>query len=70
MTKLSIKALRVNNEMSQQDVADILGVSKPTVIKWEKGDVKPKGLVIFALAKLYGVEVGNIAIRQKNLPND
>ncbi|HIW39051.1 helix-turn-helix transcriptional regulator [Staphylococcus gallinarum] len=70
MTKLSIKALRINKEMNQQDVADILGVSKPTVIKWEKGDVEPKGLVIYALAKLYEVEIENIDIRQKNLPLD
>ncbi|MDW4093341.1 helix-turn-helix transcriptional regulator [Staphylococcus saprophyticus] len=70
MTKLSIKALRINKEMNQQDVADILGVSKPTVIKWEKGDVEPKGLVIYALAKLYEVEVENIDIRQKNLSHD
>lgn len=70
MTKLSIKALRINKEMNQQDVADILGVSKPTVIKWEKGEVEPKGLVIYALAKLYEVEVENIDIRQKNLTSD
>lgn len=70
MTKLSIKALRINKEMNQQDVADILGVSKPTVIKWEKGEVEPKGLVIYALAKLYEVEVENIDIRQKNLSQD
>lgn len=70
MTKLSIKALRINKEMNQQDVADILGVSKPTVIKWEKGEVEPKGLVIYALAKLYEVEVENIDIRQKNLLHD
>ena len=36
MTKLTIKALRVNNDMNQQDVADILGVSKPTVIKGKR----------------------------------
>ena len=68
MTKLSIKALRINKEMNQQDVADILGVSKPTVIKWEKGEVEPKGLVIYALAKLYEVEIENI--EQKNLSQD
>lgn len=67
MTKISIKALRINKGLNQQDVADILGVSKPTVIKWEKGEVEPKGLVVYALAKLYDVEVQNIAIRQKNL---
>ncbi|MBJ6289185.1 helix-turn-helix transcriptional regulator [Staphylococcus aureus] len=67
MTKLTIKALRINNDMNQQDVADILGVSKPTVIKWEKGEVEPKGLVIYALAKLYNVEIEDIDIRQKIL---
>ncbi|MCO4328467.1 helix-turn-helix transcriptional regulator [Staphylococcus hyicus] len=45
MAKLSIKALRVNNEKTQQDVADILGVSKPTVIKWEKGEVEMEGSI-------------------------
>ncbi|MBI5972178.1 helix-turn-helix transcriptional regulator [Staphylococcus caledonicus] len=70
MTKLTIKALRVNNDMNQQDVADILGVSKPTVIKWEKGEVEPKGLVIYALAKLYNVEIEDIDIRQKFLKVD
>ncbi|MBC3134612.1 helix-turn-helix transcriptional regulator [Staphylococcus warneri] len=70
MTKLTIKALRVNNDMNQQDVADILGVSKPTVIKWEKGEVEPKGLVIYALAKLYNVEIEDIDIRQKFLKID
>ncbi|HHC5245137.1 TPA: helix-turn-helix transcriptional regulator [Staphylococcus aureus] len=70
MTKLTIKALRINNDMNQQDVADILGVSKPTVIKWEKGEVEPKGLVIYALAKLYDVEIEEINIRQKILKHD
>ncbi|HCX3193311.1 TPA: helix-turn-helix transcriptional regulator [Staphylococcus aureus] len=70
MTKLTIKALRINNDMNQQDVADILGVSKPTVIKWEKGEVEPKGLVIYALAKLYNVEIEEINIRQKILKHD
>ncbi|MGJ8903359.1 helix-turn-helix transcriptional regulator [Staphylococcus aureus] len=70
MTKLTIKALRINNDMNQQDVADILGVSKPTVIKWEKGEVEPKGLVIYALAKLYNVEIEEINIRQNFLKHD
>ncbi|HFV7717734.1 TPA: helix-turn-helix transcriptional regulator [Staphylococcus aureus] len=70
MTKLTIKALRINNDMNQQDVADILGVSKPTVIKWEKGEVEPKGLVIYALAKLYNVEIEDIDIRQKILKHN
>ena len=58
--KLSLDALRVNANMTQQDVADIMGVSRATVIKWESDKVEPKGVVIYALAKLYKVEIDNI----------
>lgn len=60
--QLTLEALRVNVGMTQQDVADRLGVSRTTVIKWEKGDVQPKELVIYALAKLYNVDIDNIRI--------
>ncbi|MBO0961965.1 helix-turn-helix transcriptional regulator [Neobacillus sp. MM2021_6] len=55
--QMSLEALRVNKGMTQQDVADRLGVSRNTVIKWESGEVKPKELVIYALAKLYEVDL-------------
>ncbi|MCP8969691.1 helix-turn-helix transcriptional regulator [Ectobacillus ponti] len=60
--QLSLEALRVNAGMTQQDVADRLGVTRQTVIKWEKGDVEPKELVIYALAKLYNVDLDVIRI--------
>lgn len=60
--EFSLEALRVNNGMTQQDVADRLGVTRQTVIKWEKGDVEPKELVIYALAKLYDVDIDIIRI--------
>lgn len=59
--QLSLAALRVNAGMTQQDVADRLGVSRSTVIKWENGE-EVKGIVIYALAKLYGVEIDNIRV--------
>lgn len=60
--KLSIEALRVNAGFTQQDVADRLGVSRSTVIKWESGNIEPKELVIYALAKLYEVDLDTIRI--------
>lgn len=60
--KLSLEALRVNAGMTQQDVADRLGVSRSTVIKWEGGNVEPKELVVYALAKLFNVEIDTIRI--------
>lgn len=58
--KISAKAWRVNKGMSQQDVADKLGVTRQTVIKWEQEDAQNNGLVLYALAKLYNVDVDNI----------
>lgn len=63
---LSLEALRVNAGMTQQDVADTLGVSRQTVIKWEGGNVEPKELVIYALAKLYKVEIDIIRVPVSN----
>ena len=40
MLKLSLKAARTNANLSQSDVAKVLGVSKSTVSRWERGNVK------------------------------
>lgn len=59
----SLRALRVDKGLTQQDVADLLDVSKPTVVQWEKdGPEPPKNLVIYALAYLYGVGIDDIRI--------
>lgn len=60
--QFSLKALRVNSGLTQQDVADILEVSRQSVLNWENGKEKPKGLVIYAMAKLYNAEIDNIRV--------
>jgi len=60
--QLSLKALRVNSGYTQQDVADIFEVSRQTVMNWENGKETPKGLVIYAMAKLYNTEIDNIRV--------
>lgn len=57
---ISLKAWRVNRGFSQQDVADRLGVTRQTVMKWEQEGAKNSGLVLYALAKLYDVNIDNI----------
>ncbi|MFL1998389.1 MULTISPECIES: helix-turn-helix transcriptional regulator [Lysinibacillus] len=61
MKRFSLAALRVNRNMTQQDVADRLGVSRQTVAQWEN-NCNAKELVIYALAKLYDVELDEIQI--------
>lgn len=48
--------------MTQKDVADSLGITKKTVIKWEKPTTELSNVVVYALAKLYDIEVDNIKV--------
>lgn len=46
---------RARCRMSQEFVAEAVGVSRQTVSKWENGTSDPSTANLIALAKLYGV---------------
>ena len=50
-----LKQHRVNSKMTQEFVAESLGVSRQAVSKWESGASDPNTTNLMALAKLYGV---------------
>lgn len=52
-----IKALRLDNEKTQQNVADALGVLRSTYGEYERGKIIPPMDKINALAAFYGVTV-------------
>ena len=51
----SLKEHRTQCHMTQEFVAEALGVSRQTVSKWENGSADPSTTNLLALAKLYGV---------------
>ena len=51
-----LKQHRVDCKMTQEFVAEALGVSRPAVSKWESGKSDPSTTNLMALAKLFGVE--------------
>ena len=53
----NIKALRKNLDMTQEEVAAIIGVSPQSVSKWERGDTYPDITLLPSLANLYKVSV-------------
>lgn len=55
-----LASLRKRRDMTQQQVADILGVSNKTVSKWESGAGLPDIGALPALAALYGVTADDI----------
>ncbi len=50
-----LKARRVACNMTQEFVAEALGVSRQAVSKWESGRSDPSTTNLMALAKLYGL---------------
>lgn len=40
--QISMASARVNANLTQDEVAHIMGVSKQTIVNWEKGRVIPK----------------------------
>lgn len=48
---LQLRSLREAQGLSVRSLATLLGVSKVTVWKWEKGDSKPRSRFIMPLAK-------------------
>lgn len=51
----TLKAHRTRCKMTQEFVAESLGVSRQAVSKWESGVSDPSTSNLLALAKLYGV---------------
>lgn len=52
-----LKNHRTQNKMTQEFVAETIGVSRQSVSKWEQGITDPSTSNLFALAKLFGVTV-------------
>ena len=55
-----LKEYRQQSGMTQEYVAEALGVSRQAVSKWETGVAEPSTSNLLALAKLYGVDPGEL----------
>lgn len=53
-----IKEARLDHQLTQEDVARVVGTTKATVSRWESGDIKKmKTSYMQALAALLGLDV-------------
>lgn len=58
--QITLAAARVNAGLTQEDVAVKLGVSKVTIINWEKGRVVPGIPEMEMLSRIYDIPQDNI----------
>ena len=56
----ALKAHRTRCKMTQEFVAEAIGVSRQAVSKWESGASDPSTSNLLALAKLYGVSAEDL----------
>ncbi len=61
MFKKNLVQLRKLNSMTQEDVAEKLGVSRQAVAKWESGETVPDLEKSRMLAELFGVSLDDLA---------
>lgn len=53
----NLKKLREERHMTQKEVADSIGVSRPTVTRWENEDIYPPVTVIMRIANLLKCDI-------------
>lgn len=59
--KLTLKAARVNAGLTQKQLANLMGISESTMIKWEKSNGKDMKLADFRkLCKILGMNPNDI----------
>ena len=56
----NLRLLRSKNRLTQEDVAEKIGVTRQAVAKWENGDTLPDILNCEALADFYGVSLNDL----------
>lgn len=66
MPQISIAAARVNANLTQKQLADILGVSNSSVVEWESGKREIPLRHLMKLAELSGLSISDIFVPLKS----
>lgn len=64
--QISLAAARVNAELTQEEVAKKMKISKNTLVNWEKGKAEPTVSQGRLLAMLYKIPLDNIFLPIKS----
>lgn len=62
-----IRKRRKEMELTQEQVANYLGVTTPAVNKWERGNTYPDIMLLPALARLLKVDLNTLFLFKENL---
>ncbi len=57
---INLRTLRVQKNLSQQDIADRLSINRTTYTKWELGVSEPSLTMLLKLAEIYDVDCNRL----------
>lgn len=64
--KVSLKAARINANMTQKEAAKLLNVDKSTIASWEYGKTHPNCIKAEKISEIYGIPLDYINFSPKN----
>lgn len=64
--KMTMKAIRINANLTQQELADLMGVSRASVIAWETGKTKISTVCLMAFCYVTKVTINDISLPQES----
>jgi putative transcriptional regulator len=68
--KNRVKELRIESNMTQQQLADLVLVSSRTIISLEKGQYNPSIMLAYKIACIFKTTVENLCCLKENLENE
>lgn len=63
---LSLKAARINNNLSQKQAAKLMNINPSTLSAWENGKHYPSAIQLRQLCVIYNVSMDNISLLKKS----
>lgn len=68
--KNKVKELRVANNLTQQQLADLVCVSSRTIISLEKGQYNPSIMLAYKIACIFNTTIEDLYCLEENLKNE
>ena len=66
MAKITLAAARVNKGMTQEQMAEAMGVSRQTVNDWENGKREMRTPYVYLFCQITGFSVNDILMPKKS----
>ena len=66
----NLKKIRKENNLSQEQLAEKLGVSRQAISKWERAEASPDTDNLIALAEIYGITLDALLDSEKEISSE